>query len=185
MTENIRKKIASGKYRINYRSLYGIVAVFTLCGLWHGAGWNYIAWGGFHGIILAMESLWLGNVLKRLWYPVQHAYLMFIVMAAWIFFRIPHLSNIFSYFKALVGMTESNGLRYHVSLYIDNVVILAIIAGILGATPIMPTLARRLSAPRYVRLVPCFEFAGLFLVMSAVLVSLASSTFTPFIYQKF
>lgn len=89
MTAGVRQKIAQGQYKINYRVLASIVVVFTICGIWHGAGWTFIVWGFLHGVILAFESLWFGKVLKRAWRPVQHGYLLLVVMVSWYSFAHP------------------------------------------------------------------------------------------------
>jgi alginate O-acetyltransferase complex protein AlgI len=40
------------------RSACNLVATLTLCGLWHGASWNYVLWGFYNGVLLALHRLW-------------------------------------------------------------------------------------------------------------------------------
>lgn len=40
------------------RTLANLVVAFTLCGLWHGAAWNFVVWGAWHGLGLAAYRLW-------------------------------------------------------------------------------------------------------------------------------
>lgn len=185
MTDRIRKKIADGKYKTNYRSVLSIFAVFTLCGLWHGAGYTFIAWGMMHGAILGVESLWLGKVIKK-WNPLfQHAYLLIVVMMAWVFFRSPTVIGAFSYLKALFGFAAGPGLQYHVSLYLNNELLLALLVGIIGAMPLSKAIADYSEREPIRRFTPIAEVAFILLILVASFASLASSTFSPFIYQQF
>ena len=48
------------------RTYVNLVTVFFLCGLWHGASWNFVIWGLFHGTFLVLERLGLAALVKRL-----------------------------------------------------------------------------------------------------------------------
>ncbi len=55
-----------GGNRVAPRKTYrNLVTVFFLCGLWHGASWNFVIWGLFHGTFLVLERLGLGAALRR------------------------------------------------------------------------------------------------------------------------
>ena len=75
-----------------YRNL---MLTMLLGGLWHGASWNFVIWGGFHGVWLAIERAIRGerrNVEKWTWsYPVQWLLTMALVMVSWVFFRAADL----------------------------------------------------------------------------------------------
>ena len=56
-----------GGSRINIRRTYwNILFVMTICGLWHGAGWNYVLWGFLNGIVLSFDKWWK---LAKIWQP--------------------------------------------------------------------------------------------------------------------
>lgn len=40
------------------RTAVNLVATMTLCGLWHGASWNYVLWGFYNGVLLALHRIW-------------------------------------------------------------------------------------------------------------------------------
>ena len=85
-----------------YRNL---VTVFFLCGLWHGASWNFVIWGLFHGTFLVVERLGLASAVKRLWAPLRHAYLLLVVMVGWVFFRADTLPDAVAFLRAMFGFT--------------------------------------------------------------------------------
>src|SRR5260370_29264247 len=68
------------------RVYFNLVAVFALCGLWHGARWSFVVWGLFHGTFLVIERLGFENVLRTWWAPARHVYLLLVVAVGWVFF---------------------------------------------------------------------------------------------------
>jgi alginate O-acetyltransferase complex protein AlgI len=185
MTEGVRKKIAQGKYAANYRTAFSIVVVFTVCGLWHGAGWNYIAWGMLHGIVLALENLWLAKTMKKWWAPLQHLYLLLIVMLAWVFFRAPSIGAALDYLGALAGLFGVSGGQCDVWMYIDSTEFLALVAGIMVCMPTAGAISDRLDRRGYHAVGAFCKIAGMLTVIVMSFCTVASSTFTPFLYQKY
>ncbi|EES72752.1 alginate O-acetyltransferase AlgI, partial [Paenibacillus sp. oral taxon 786 str. D14] len=67
--------------------LRNLFVVWFLTGIWHGASWNFIVWGIYFGVIIAVEKFVLGNLLKKTWLPFQHIYAILLIMIGWVFFR--------------------------------------------------------------------------------------------------
>jgi alginate O-acetyltransferase complex protein AlgI len=67
-----------------YRNL---VTVFLLSGLWHGASWNFILWGAYHGLFLVLERLFMLDVYKKLGRAVSIPVTFIIVVTGWVLFR--------------------------------------------------------------------------------------------------
>lgn len=185
MTEGIRRKVAQGKYKKNYRAVFSIVTVFTLCGLWHGAGWNYVIWGMLHGIVLGVESLWLSKAMKKWWSPLQRAYLLFVIMSTWVFFRIQDLNDVYGYFKSLAGLSNGLGLDFTAYSYVNGPFVLAVVAGIVASMPVSQSILEYLQRGKFHRFVPIVEISCLVIIMVASFAALTGSTFKPFLYQQF
>src|SRR5690349_22707305 len=73
------------------RTYVNLVAVFFLCGLWHGASWTFVVWGLYHGAFLVIERI--AHPPHQPHSPhqpqtsmVRHAYVLLVVMVAWVFF---------------------------------------------------------------------------------------------------
>ena len=47
-----------GSRRGGFRTIVNLMATMTLCGLWHGASWNYVLWGFYNGVLLTMHRIW-------------------------------------------------------------------------------------------------------------------------------
>ncbi len=185
MTDRIRETLAANKYKTHYRSAFSIFIVFTLCGLWHGAGYMFIAWGMVHGAILAVESLWLGKIIKKWKPPFQHAYLLFVVMMTWVLFRSPGVKYAICYFKALAGINLNTGLQYHLSLYINNELLIALLVGVIAATPVAKVISKYFKRESMHKFAPVAEVAFIAMILLASFASVANSIFSPFIYQQF
>ncbi|MCA9054028.1 MAG: hypothetical protein KDA75_09340, partial [Planctomycetaceae bacterium] len=94
-----------------------ILFVFALCGLWHGAGWNFVLWGGLHGLLLSYEHL--RRRRERLTDSVPAAptrlFLRRVSTCLWlaisfVFFRAESFSGALQVCRALVGWTGSESL---------------------------------------------------------------------------
>jgi len=88
-----------------YRNL---MLTMLLGGLWHGAGWTFIIWGGLHGLYLVVQQAWrhqFGEARAGRWWPAVLTFLA--VMLAWIFFRAPDVATAWDILGALFG---ANGL---------------------------------------------------------------------------
>lgn len=75
--------------------------VFLLSGLWHGASWNFILWGAFHGFFLVIERLFLGKFLDRIGRIPALILTFFITLQGWVIFKLENVSDIPIYFGKL------------------------------------------------------------------------------------
>ena len=89
------------------RTYVNLALVMLLGGLWHGASWNFVIWGGIHGGWLALER-WLGkdSFYARLPVPARIGITFLIVCLAWVFFRAATLDGALGYLGALVGLGD-------------------------------------------------------------------------------
>jgi alginate O-acetyltransferase complex protein AlgI len=173
------------------RTYFNLFIVFFLTGLWHGASWNFICWGLFHGSFLALERMGGARVLQRCGSIVGHAYTMLVVLIGWVLFRSPDLTAAGHYLSGMFGQAvgdsviEAHFLFYHAGL--DTVLML--IAAVLFSTPFYPWLMGRLMNPAQSGLMhPFVRVAWYSLLIAAVLVSssyIAAGTYNPFIYFRF
>jgi alginate O-acetyltransferase complex protein AlgI len=104
MTDRLRGRMVREKFRYNYPALASSLIVFTICGIWHGAGWTFVAWGAIHGSILMLEQL--RNKKSRYWKlpkAARVAATFLLVSFAWVFFRARDISGALDYLKSLSG----------------------------------------------------------------------------------
>lgn len=94
-----------GNRKHHYRNL---CIVWFLTGLWHGADWNYILWGLFCFLLIAMEKAGIGKVWNR--YPVLgHMYMLLVIPISWLLFAVNDIGQIGVYFTRLFPFFGSTG----------------------------------------------------------------------------
>ena len=90
------------------KTLRNLFIVFMASGIWHGAGWNFIIWGGLHGICILIHRVWKnsGRKMNKLlgWFITIN-----LVNIFWVFFRAETLNRAL---KVLKGMFDIKGLIY-------------------------------------------------------------------------
>ncbi len=179
-----------------------LVTVFFLCGLWHGAAWTFVVWGLFHGAFLVIERVGLAAWLESMPRVVRHAYVLLAVMVGWVFFRADSLAGATAMLRAMIGLAPGDPTPYSPGWYLTPELILALVIGAIGSTPIVPAIARRLggafpalapgaSADTSARptafgwLPSAGVTVALIAILAASLMLMAARTYNPFIYFRF
>lgn len=89
------------------RRYINLLVTMLLGGLWHGAAWNFLIWGGLHGVYLGINHLWRGvcGVSSRLWLRlIAWAITFAAVVVAWVFFRAATVGGAWRALKGLIGL---------------------------------------------------------------------------------
>src|SRR3954468_707414 len=91
------------------RRFQNLMVTMLLGGLWHGAGWNFIVWGGLHGLYLCINHLWHrwrgeGATHSAATNVVSWAVTFFAVVIAWVFFRAKTAAGAFQMLGSLFGV---------------------------------------------------------------------------------
>ena len=159
------------------RSYVNLCICFFLSGLWHGASWNFVIWGCFHGIgLVADRAFWL-EWQKRLPRALNIAITILLVAQGWVFFRCETFSHACSYFKALAGAPASQ--VNPVFLGNDTVFVLFVAIALVLA-PLIPKPTQ--DAPAQTRVL---QLAGVAVVLLLCVAWMGMSTFHPFLYFRF
>ncbi len=168
------------------RTAFNLVTVFFLCGLWHGAAWNFALWGLFHGAFLVLERSAFGTWLGRWPRPLRHVYVLLVVIVGWVLFRVTSLAAGKAYLLALVGFAEGSSLVRPLALYGTADILMALAVGCVAATPVLPRLRQlTLTHPTLQFARPYVAYVGYFIVLYTCAVLLSAQTYNPFIYFRF
>ena len=95
-----------------------------LGGLWHGASWNFLIWGGYHGTLLAIERAVRGDRRNRegwsWFYPLQWLVTFALVLVGWVFFRAADLHQSLAVLGQMFGHPSGRSLflPWHVGLIV-------------------------------------------------------------------
>jgi len=182
-----------GNRKGNVRTYVNLIIVFLVTGIWHGAAWNFLIWGIYHGFFLIIERLGLKNFLKKLPNFLNHIYCLLVVMIGWVFFNARDLPYALGYIKTMFGW--NNGWDYSPIINMDNYRTFILIAGIILSMPIFYWLDGKLKnymkgyslqRKRKILNTKGFLFNGVtMLLLFICIIEVASSSYSPFIYFRF
>lgn len=87
-----------------WRTYFNLFVTMLLGGLWHGANWTFVIWGGYHGLLLAAEKA-VGKRSLLWWAPlgIQRAATFILVLLGWVLFRCGSLTRAGRLFVGMVG----------------------------------------------------------------------------------
>lgn len=173
-----------GNKKGSVRTYLNLFIVFLLCGFWHGASWNFIIWGLFHGVFLILERTRFGTVLQRTPAFFQHVYLIFVVLISWVFFRADDLGHAVQYLEALFGLMPNTD--YYAGIYMNKTVGLTLLFAAVLSMPVFRWLPQQLASFEKIQpLVQVIYYISLSFLLLISLSTVISSSYNPFIYFRF
>jgi alginate O-acetyltransferase complex protein AlgI len=162
------------------RTYVNLMIVMLLGGLWHGASWNFVIWGGIHGGMLALErKLGKAHPLRRLPPAFSVACTFFIVCLSWVFFRAKTLDQAMTYLGSLFGLGGASPASDVLAgaMYPQYYTVLfAVSAVAVFALPNTWEITNKLSWPRV-------AFATAAMVLATLM--MWTQTVNPFLYFQF
>jgi alginate O-acetyltransferase complex protein AlgI len=165
---------------------FNLIIVFLLSGLWHGASWNFVIWGVWHGLFLIIERAFLLKGLTKIPTPLKLIYSYVVVLVGWVFFRADTLASASLYLRNMFGFQSGGPLAvYHLNM--EFYTYLSI--GLLFAFITLFNFGKRLEDYFFMRQFSSKQYllgAPLYFVLLLLSISyIASSDFNPFIYFRF
>jgi len=156
-----------------WQTARNLMATMLLGGLWHGAAWGFVLWGGLHGSYLAVERLLRGRAHLPAW--ASWAIVFHGVVLAWVLFRAPDLDVAGTFLSRLVEPGDAT---------LWTVPVVALIVAVLGGQLLPERLGPELRA-RFETLHPAALGAGLAAVVLIVSATVPAQGVPPFIYFRF
>ena len=172
-----------GNKKGNLIQIRNLFVVWFTTGLWHGASFNFIAWGIYFGVILFIEKIIFKNILNKLPSFLCHIYTLILVLIGWVIFDMNTLSSAMEYISIMFGLSN-NLVVDKLSLFIlsNNIVILLI--GIICSTTLLPNVFKKLRCS--------LKKSNIFIIISMYLIIfilsifyLVGESFNPFLYFRF
>ena len=160
----------------NTRLYFNLVLVFFLSGLWHGASWNFVLWGLFHGTFLILDRLFLLRWLKRIPRLVAIVLTFFITIHGWVIFRIESFQDAMAVYGKMYAF--EGGFRD--VLLRREMLFAMLVAIVISFIPKMDWTQERWGSGKYIR----FTIASILLGILSISF-ITSSDFNPFIYFRF
>ena len=167
------------------RLYFNLILVFLLSGLWHGASWNFVIWGAFHGTFLILDRMFLAKVLSAVGTIPSVVFTFFVVMIGWVFFSLENLSDAVNYIKILFSF-NFNLTEITINKEFIVTLILAAIFSFIGLTQFGKKLQKIIYTELNYSVAQAFVALFVSVILYGISVSYVTSTgFNPFIYFRF
>ena len=181
-----------GNRKSKIRTYFNLWLVFVISGFWHGAAWNFIVWGCYHGFFLTLNRITRSFKMQPLPAFISIPVTFLFVTFGWIIFRANDLSHAMRYLLTLTGLGESTTdsmlipgtmMDYHALIILGFAIIISFaqVFGNMGS-PLKKDL--REYQPKSAKMV-IGQFSVCCIILFASMMSLTTSSFHPFIYFKF
>ena len=159
------------------RTYINLLVVFTICGLWHGAAWNFVVWGIYHGLFRMLEYFLKDKFHFCCSGIVGRVFTLFVVCLGWVFFRAESVTRAFGYLGVMFGGEKLAGLQfYQFGYYVPvKVWVIALLATGLAVFRL----------PGKFRINDCAKGIAAVIVLLISMAYMSDASFTPFIYFQF
>lgn len=166
------------------RMFFNLWVVFLISGLWHGAAWNFVIWGAFHGLFLIADRLFLLRIYKLIGKVPSIIITYLIVLISWVFFRAESLGEAIAYLKTMFAVNDGGGVFYFDTKFY-SILVIAVFFSFWGGFKAIEKWQERLFAEKQKdsRILLMSIFSILFFIVS--LAAITATGFNPFIYFRF
>ena len=174
-----------GNRKGDSRTITNLLIVWMLTGFWHGAAWNFVAWGLYYGIILILEKFVWGQYVEKWPGAVRHIYAMVLILIGWVLFFSPSLGYALKYVGVMFGIGASGLMDKLGWFYLLSNWLIYLMA-VLGSSSIGYRLMRNIQSAPGSRVGKYIMTGVMYLVMFALsLAFLVTQSFNPFLYFRF
>jgi alginate O-acetyltransferase complex protein AlgI len=158
--------------------------VFLLSGLWHGASWNFIIWGAFHGLFLVLERLFLLKVYNKTGKIISTLLTFLIVVVGWVYFRVEDVSQANHIIKTMFSFNFADGkFALHNDFYFS--LSLAAFFSFFAFIPFTKNIQAKVYGENHSALSNTLMISTSIILFYISLSYIAALDFNPFIYFRF
>ncbi len=162
------------------RTILNLLVVWSLTGMWHGASWNFVAWGAFYGILLISEKYIFAKVIEKVPGVIRHIVTLVIVMVGWVLFSNENMTDAVTYLKSMFALSGNVFIDETAKFLLSNngfsIAVMCLSAfGLFAKFP----------RPKKFRLNIIVMSIGYLLIFLFCIAYLISETYNPFLYFRF
>ncbi|MCD6333682.1 MAG: MBOAT family protein [Bacteroidales bacterium] len=176
--------LGGNRVKTRFRLYINLWVVFLISGLWHGAAWNFVIWGAFHGFFLIFDRLFLIRLTDKIGKIPSVLLTYLITLIGWVLFRAASLRDAWAYLHTMFsfrGTELPSGITPHFWFFMITAGFFAFFALVPGVEQWQVT---QLEGPYRFKKVLWVTPVFLLLLLYCM-GSITSSGFNPFIYFRF
>ena len=175
--------LGGNRVKSKNRVYFNLWLVFIASGLWHGASWNFVIWGAYHGLFLVLERAFLLKLLQKIGKIPSIIFTFFIVVIGWVFFRVEHTNDAFTFISKMFSFNFSNSFNINIDFKITF--ILALFFAFWGITKFGNKIQNHFYFGSH-NIIKHFSWVLISIVLIITAIgSITASGFNPFIYFRF
>lgn len=170
-----------GNRTTKLRHIVNILIVWALTGIWHGAGWTFMSWGVYFGILLILEKYVFGKLLRKSPSFIQHFYVILAVIISFVLFNATTFTEAWTDLKNMFGFA---GLPFITADTVYNLksYFVVLVVAIFAATPVFRKIGEKIENKSFMTAVEPLLVAAVLIMCTAYLVD---GSFNPFLYFRF
>ena len=161
------------------RTYFNLIIVFIVTGFWHGAAWNFLFWGLFHGMFLIFEKKFFKFKKKNILF---NFYTLFVVLNSWVLFRAPDLKYAVDYFEKMYFGIRTDSFIYSYDYFMTTKILIFLILAAIFSTPIIKIFLRNIQKFSFGDYIERFVYI---ILIYLNIIFVGASTYNPFIYFRF
>lgn len=176
--------LGGSRVKTKARLYFNLCTVFLLSGLWHGASWNFIVWGAFHGLFLILDRVFLLELFKKIGNFPSIAFTFFITVIGWVFFRSETLPDAVAYLGRMFSL-ENTGVNLSLNSQFWTVLLFAAIFSFSTSLSLGAKFESKIYSAQYSMRRFYYMSAVCAVLFVFSVANITSSGFNPFIYFRF
>lgn len=174
-----------GNQKGTVRTYFNLWTVFLLSGLWHGASWNFVIWGAYHGFFLVSERLFLGKFYSLIGRIPSMLITFIVAILGWVVFRAETWPEAQNYYQALFSFGDGFQLP-DLAQDFKLMMVIALFFSFIGAVPAIERWQnRQLNESNVHVLVHVLKILVAAVLFVFCVSMITASGFNPFIYFRF
>ncbi len=164
-----------------WKLLRNLAVVWLLTGLWHGAAWNFVLWGGLFGVVLMLEKTCCAGLISRTPRALQHLYVLLLVTLSFVLFNASGVSDAFGTIGRMFGLGGAAAWGTESRYLLKSNAVLILLAAV-GATRAPKRIGGRLLQSRAAL---ALEPLGVAVLLTLSTACIVDGSFNPFLYFRF
>ena len=169
------------------RTIFNLLVVWMLTGIWHGAGWNFLFWGLWFAFFLILEKLFLGDILESVPKVFGRIYTLAVVLISWVFFALESPGEILAYLQAMFGMNGIGPVN-SLAMFLCNEYLVLLIIALVACLPVGSLLIHRLKSSKTGPAMALYRVGEKVIPAALLILSVAyivDASYNPFLYFRF